>query len=460
MRTCPECGALTELTTCRGDGCPTIPVTDPSRPQPPEIGQLVAGKFRILNVIGRGGMAVVYRAWQRDMRRVVALKLCNSDANDAAGTRRFLREVQMAAGLVHPNTIRIFDYGEAEPGRPFFTMEYLDGEPLGRAIRRGELFDDLRVARIAEQILGALSEAHAAGIVHRDLSPDNIFLMHLTGKPDYVKVLDFGVAKGARYDLPEEERLTVQGMFVGKPAYASPEQAEGIEELDGRSDLYTLGIVMYQMITGNVPFTSATPMQVLVAQIRDKPRPIEEAARRPVDPELAAFIMKLLSKRREDRPASALAALAELERISRRLMEPHQAPAKAIPAPPVQRRGARFLLSLAVALVATGLGAALTYGVVSTLWPETVQESEPATQVQEETPQKSQPATEVPKPPEPGPKAVSNETPAVAPPAAGSPAVQAPPIQAGPVGPPAANTKTPRKAPKTTGKRPNSRWTF
>lgn len=364
MRTCPECGARLEDTTCRGDGCPTLPDPAPgSPPAAPEVGSLIAGKYRVLGVVGRGGMSVVYRAWQRDMRRVVALKVASTQPSDPAGARRFLREVQMVAGLSHPNTVRIFDYGQTEDGRLFFTMEFLEGEPLGRALRRREPFDDRRVARVATQVLKSLGEAHSAGIVHRDLSPDNIFLVRMFGETDHVKVLDFGVAKGGRFES-DDDRLTTQGMFVGKPAFASPEQAEGVEELDGRSDLYSLGVVMYQMVSGRVPFQSATPMQVLIAQIRDDPRPLQAVAPRPVDPDLAAFVMRLLSKRREDRPASAHAALTELEEAARRMEEKAHAvappgrdlgwiePSAAVPGRKPGSRHAWFAVVVAVVLAA------------------------------------------------------------------------------------------------------------
>jgi len=492
MRTCPECQARTEAPTCRSDGCPTLSQGDVDAPAVPEVGQLVAGKFRVLEPIGRGGMSVVFRAWQRDMRRVVALKLANANPDDPAGTRRFLREVQMAAGLTHPNTIRIFDYGELPDGRLFFTMEFLEGEPLGRAVRRGDVFDDLRVVRIAAQVLKALGEAHAAAIVHRDLSPDNVFLVRLFGETDHVKVLDFGVAKGARYELSEDERLTTQGMFVGKPAFASPEQAEGIEDIDGRSDLYTLGIVMYQMIAGQVPFQSATPMQVLIAQIRDDPAPIGQVARRPVHPELAAFVMRLLSKQPADRPPSAPAALAELERIGRRIADPAAAnggdasaaddaarygthdraaleraralagedPAardlgwidhvdprgvkgklsKTIPDPPPRSLG-KMIAAVVVAAVALALGAAIGLGWGPALFP-----SEPPAEPAVDAP--VSPAVESPR--------VEPAAEPVAPPvAAPSPAPAAPGGKA--TEPKPAPKPSPKPAPKP---KPEPKWTF
>jgi serine/threonine-protein kinase len=314
MNVCPECGASTDLGQCRADGCPTIAEADLTSPEHGEVGQLVAEKYRLLNIIGRGGMGVVYRAWHRDMRRTVALKVTNAQSSDDAGTRRFLREVQIVAGLSHSNTVRVFDYGQLPDGRLYFTMEFLEGQPLSRLLRNKELFDDLRILRVGSQILKSLGEAHAAGIVHRDLSPDNIFLCQMYGETDHVKVLDFGAAKGMAFEFGDE-KLTQAGMFVGKPRYASPEQVEDTLELDGRADLYSLGIVLYQMIAGQVPFQCTTPMKTLIAHVRETPRPVTEVASRPVNPDLARLVMRLLSKNRDDRPQDASVALEELLRI-------------------------------------------------------------------------------------------------------------------------------------------------
>ena len=314
MNVCPECGARTPDAFCGEDGCPTVSADKGEWLASPDFGRVIAGKYRLIEEVGHGGMGVVYRAWQRDMRRVVALKMASVTSDDEVATRRFMREIQVVAGLTHPNTIRVFDYGQTEDGHLFLTMEFLEGEPLSKAIRRGVVFGDHRVVRIASQVLKSLGEAHRAGIVHRDLSPENIFLTSHYGESDFVKVLDFGVAK-AYGPENKDEPLTVQGIFVGKPAYASPEQAEAADELDGRSDLYSLGVIMYQMITGRVPFQSTTPMRVLLAHMREPPPPIQEVAPRPVNPALAALVMRLLAKRKEDRPADAGVALAELARV-------------------------------------------------------------------------------------------------------------------------------------------------
>jgi len=374
MSVCPECGATTQASTCSRDGCPTLDPAVLEAPDRGDIGSLIGEKYRVLNIVGRGGMGVVYRAWQRDMRRLVALKVANAQSMDEAGTRRFLREVRVVAGLAHPNTVRVFDYGQLPDGRLFFTMEFLEGQSLSRLLRRREPFDDRRILRVGTQVLKSLGEAHAAGIVHRDLSPDNIFLCRLFGEADFVKVLDFGVAKGMAFEAGEE-KLTVAGVFVGKPAYASPEQVEGSVELDGRSDLYSLGIVLYQMCAGQVPFQSTTPMKVLIAHLREPPRDVQEVATRPIHPDLASLVMRLLAKKREDRPQNAAEALEEMLRIEEQFVRTPSPDTAGIRVPVVttgtslvrrkRRRMRNWAIGIGVALLLGGVGAAALVSVAS-----------------------------------------------------------------------------------------------
>lgn len=290
------------------------------------VGDLVAGKYRIVGLIGKGGMGKVYKAFQRDIRRAVALKVAETRASDPAWAKRFHREVQIIAGLMHPNTITVFESGELEPGRLFFSMEFLDGIPLSRAIRAGESFDEWRIIRIVSQVLKSLGEAHEAGIVHRDLSPDNVFLINQFGEKDYVKVLDFGVAKGSLFEGSGIESLTAAGMFVGKPIYASPEQADGTEDLDGRSDLYSIGILMYQMASGSVPFRKSTPVRTLAAHLTETPKPVSEVSKYRLREDMAELIMSLLEKSRDKRPTSAQAVLDRLEEIHQLMDDERRTP--------------------------------------------------------------------------------------------------------------------------------------
>jgi len=315
MMVCPECGDRTHSASCRADGCPTVNEDWLRESADPNVGKLIADRYRIIGLVGRGGMGAVYKAYQKDMRRILAIKIASNLPSDAAATKRFLREVRVISGLTHPNTIRIFDYGQLPDGQLFFTMEFLEGEPLNKLLSHEEQLSDARILHIAEQVLKSLGEAHAAGIVHRDLSPENIFLVRQFGEEDFVKVLDFGVAKGSFLNEDDDEKLTMAGVFIGKPAYASPEQAEGADNLDGRSDLYSLGVVLYRLIAGEVPFISTTPMRVLMMHIHEEPRPLAEVARHAVRRDLSTFIMRLLEKKPEDRYQNAAEALREIQRI-------------------------------------------------------------------------------------------------------------------------------------------------
>ncbi|MBM4389359.1 MAG: serine/threonine protein kinase, partial [Deltaproteobacteria bacterium] len=316
---CLECGTTTDKEICERDGCPTVDGQEFGQNGDPLVGALFTEKYRCISLLGRGGMGRVYKAWQRDLNRVVALKVISDEiSSNEAAVRRFMREVRVTSQLNHPNSIRIFDFGYTEGRRIFFSMEFLVGRSLFRAIQAREQFDDLRVIHVASQVLKSLGEAHRKGIIHRDLTPDNIFLVPVTGDRDFVKVLDFGVAK-AKGGWATGSGLTAEGYLIGKPKYVSPEQIEHEEEIDGRSDLYSLGIVMYEMICGAAPFVSATPLKTVLQHVNEPPPDIREKARRPVGRELAGFVMRLLEKDREKRPASAETALNLLQEIEKEM---------------------------------------------------------------------------------------------------------------------------------------------
>lgn len=315
MRICPVCQQQSEDPVCRDDGCPTVDEASVPTGEDRVFGKLIANRYRVIDLLGQGGMGVVYRAFQMDMRRTVALKIATTAGSDPAWSRRFMREVRVVAALTHPNTIRVFDYGELPDGQLFFTMEFLEGDPLSKVIAREGRLPDRRVVRIITQILKSLGEAHAAGVVHRDLSPDNVFLVRQFAEEDFVKVLDFGVAKGMGEVVPEADRLTATGLFVGKPTYASPEQAECADDLDGRSDLYSAGVMMYRMITGQVPFASQNPVQVLIMHSKDNPRPLDEVAGHPVRKDLSDVVLKLMAKQRSERFQNAAEVISALQMI-------------------------------------------------------------------------------------------------------------------------------------------------
>jgi len=224
----------------------------------PFVGKMIDGRYEIMQRIGEGGMGVVYRAKQISIDRMIAIKMLNAQmAADPTWVQRFYNEAKACSRLQHPNTIRMFDFGQTQDGRLFMTMEFLDGISLRQALETGALAPQ-RVVKILIQCCASLAEAHSIGIIHRDIKPDNVFLLNMAGSPDFVKLLDFSVAK-----LLEGDRMKTQaGVVFGTPQYMSPEQGRGMP-LDARSDLYALGILAFEMLTGNVPFHDENPMTVI-----------------------------------------------------------------------------------------------------------------------------------------------------------------------------------------------------
>jgi eukaryotic-like serine/threonine-protein kinase len=233
----------------------------------PFVGKVIDGRYEIQARVGEGGMGVVYRARQMSIDRVIALKMLNSQMQgDQQWVQRFYNEAKACSRLQHPNTIRMFDFGQTQDGRLFMTMEFLDGISLRDALQRGPLAAH-RVAKVLIQCCASLAEAHSIGIIHRDIKPDNVFLLNMAGSPDFVKLLDFSVAK-----LLEGDRMKTQaGVVFGTPQYMSPEQGRGLP-LDARSDLYALGVLAYEMLVGTVPFNDENPMIVIQMQ-REAPLP-------------------------------------------------------------------------------------------------------------------------------------------------------------------------------------------
>ncbi|MSQ01100.1 MAG: serine/threonine protein kinase [Myxococcales bacterium] len=289
---------------------PTAPAADPL------VGVLVAGKYRVLGLVARGGMGRIYRAEQLPLGREVALKiltrpLLGSDHDDSALEKRFLLEAATCARLKHQNTVNVFDYGALDvAGDPTFymVMELVRGRTLAQAIRQDGPFPAVRAARVAFEIARSLREAHGAGVVHRDLKPSNVMLVE-TDEGESVKVLDFGVAKVMTAGT---EVLTTDGSFVGSPRYTAPEQVRQ-ESVDGRADLYALGVVLWEMLTGAAPFSSAEPIRTLMMHLND-PLPAFVSAH-PVPPALEAAVRRLLEKSPADRYADADAVVLALRSL-------------------------------------------------------------------------------------------------------------------------------------------------
>ncbi len=273
----------------------------------------VAGRYTIISKIGQGGWGGVYRAYQHSTKREVALKVLRQDvAHDEQVRRRFHREAEAVSRLKHPNTVTIYDFGETPDGLLFLAMEYIEGQSLDAVIREEGPLAPQRAVRIARQIALSLAEAHEKGIVHRDVKPHNIMLTRVDDGEDFVKVLDFGVAKLVSID----STLTSTGSTFGTPEYMSPEQVQS-KDIDHRSDLYALGVILFEMLSGAPPFSGKSAVTVAIHHIRKRPPALRAPGGLPRP--LASLVRRLLSKKTSDRPESARVVAAELERISRQL---------------------------------------------------------------------------------------------------------------------------------------------
>jgi serine/threonine-protein kinase len=313
------------------------------------LGRLIDGRYRVMARIGQGGMGLVYKVEHQRMGKIAAMKVLHRElAADKEVVKRFRREAEAVSKLTHPNTVQTFDFGTSD-GALYLVMEYVRGEDLGALLRRDGAMPFLRTAPLFAQICGALSEAHELGIVHRDLKPENILVTRTKDGADHVKVLDFGLAKLSERE--EAADVTGRGSIVGTPYYMSPEQIRG-EALDHRSDIYSLGAMMYRVITGEPPFQAQTPVGVLTKHLTDEVVPPRK--RRPdleIDTRVEAIVLRAMSKRREARYATVDSMREDLERAREELS------AAAAAAGQRPSRG-----GLAAAQPPTGLGVASANG--------------------------------------------------------------------------------------------------
>ena len=367
-KVCVYCGAPLPAATA-GLANPGSRLT--SRLADPRIGETVAGRFKIEELIGQGGMGKVYRARHVALDRLVCLKMLKPAVlDDPTVVGRFEREAMAASRLNHPNSIQVLDFGRNEAdGSLYLVMEYVQGKDLRAVLRDEWPIPEERLCHIMAQALAALGEAHAHKVIHRDLKPENIMVEQRRNHPDFVKVLDFGIARILDSGLP---RLTRADVVCGTPQYMAPEQATG-GQLDARCDLYAVGIILYQMVTGQVPFDGESSMDVLTRQVHDLPvPPRRRQAGAPISERMESLILRVLEKDPARRPQSAeefrqlLLAVPRREGTIASRAEPAAVEGKepVIPAPawgslagrgPLPKGNGRHLRHLAVAAAAAAL---------------------------------------------------------------------------------------------------------
>lgn len=320
MSVCPKCGKEYEGSEkfCAFDGSaldaePSASGSEPS----PEVIQ-VGDRYRIISELGSGGMGSVYLARHEVLKYDVAIKVLHDSHSQAmTSVARFILEARSAAKLDHENIASILDFGRDARGRYYLVMEYVPGKPLSEHIEVSFPFEPVRVVSILRQIFSAAAAAHSAGIVHRDLKPDNILCTAYRGDREFVKILDFGLAK-LLHDDESGPKLTQPGFVVGTPHYMPPEQATG-QKIDGRTDLYAIGVIAYELLSGSPPFEGGLA-QIISQHLIEPPKPLKtdpDGAQVPAA--LGKLVMKLLEKSPDDRPSTAEECVAELDRIDSNL---------------------------------------------------------------------------------------------------------------------------------------------
>ena len=272
------------------------------------------GRYRLQALIGRGGMGEVWLAWDQGLRRNVALKLLRPvGAPDPESLRRFQREAQMASQMRIPHSVQIYDFGVSDDGIHYIAMEYLSGTDLETLVMRYGPLPPGRAIHFARQVCKSLEEAHGAGIIHRDVKPSNLFVSRVGGDPDFLKLLDFGVAR-LRHSAAADARLTKTGILCGTPAYLAPEIWDGAEA-DERSDIYAVGVTLYFLLSGRVPFEGETVAGIMLAQLAQDALPPSVQRGEPLPLGLDAVVLRAMAKRPLDRFQSAVELRRALDAI-------------------------------------------------------------------------------------------------------------------------------------------------
>jgi serine/threonine-protein kinase len=298
------CGACGRATT--GTAPATSPGAAPPNSEHPDlVGREIAGRYRVLAKLGEGGMGAVYRAEQISLKRTVAVKLLRPEvASSQLLLRRFNAEAEAVAKLSHPNTVNIYDFGQDADGTLFIAMEYIEGTSLRHVVQREAPLPLRRALMIAQQIAASLVDAHARSIVHRDLKPDNVMLQERGRQRDVVRVLDFGIAKLRDENRQTAMAMTQAGDMLGTPQYMAPEQIRA-ENIDGRTDIYALGCMLYEMITARLPYEAPTVMALLSKHLLENaPPPSQRRPDLPIPPAVDNLVMLAMAKDQNVRPAT------------------------------------------------------------------------------------------------------------------------------------------------------------
>lgn len=321
MAICPKCGqqhpkvgvACTNA-ICIPEGIHAIHEDEMEKAQSdPKIGQLSADKYVITGRISKGGMGAVYRAVQLPVEREVAFKVLRTEMEDSdQGRDRFIQEAKAISRLTHPNIIILHDFGFEKSGHPYMVMEYAPGIGMNEWMTQDDINTE-RILVVAQQLLSALEEAHQQGIVHRDLKPENVIIISKGSQRDFVKLLDFGIAR--IINESSTRGLTREGEVFGTPHYMAPEQAQGAKNIGPAADVYAIGIILFEMICGRPPFDADSPLAVLLKHLNEPLPPITPRAGVTITPELDAFIQRACSKNAEERFQDATEMLVALNNL-------------------------------------------------------------------------------------------------------------------------------------------------
>ena len=315
---CVVCSGLSPAESEKCTQCGAELVEPQGKDGDPLVASVIENRFLIIEKIGAGGMGMVYRAEQLSVHRQVAVKILTKwrYSDDVTLAARFQKEAESASKLTNPHTVTIFDFGVTEDRTLFMTMELIDGRSLTGKIKKSGAIEWHEAFSIAEQIADSIAEAHSIGIVHRDLKPDNVMLIKRGGDDDYVKVLDFGIAKVLEKDGTDQlTALTRTGMVFGTPQYMAPEQIRG-ETILPQTDIYALGVMIYEMIAGKLPFDSESPMGVLTKHLTEEPRPLGN-----INDDLPADAVRLVEIAMEKNPEDRFSSMEEMASQMKRIRE-------------------------------------------------------------------------------------------------------------------------------------------